>query len=92
MNNHRKSIFFSILGFYLMTTAISLCDEVNLYGYWPYLKRYNNKQMNVTYHYFDALKIDKGLKAHATSREFSILTQLHHLGVLRLHVGICDQQ
>ncbi|XP_071497315.1 alpha-N-acetylneuraminate alpha-2,8-sialyltransferase ST8SIA3-like [Diadema antillarum] len=76
-------------GFYLVMSAIQVCDELNLFGFWPFLTRYNDKEIDVPYHYFDNETVSKAKKVHSMNDEFSLLLQLHNLGVLRLHGGSC---
>ncbi|XP_071485011.1 CMP-N-acetylneuraminate-poly-alpha-2,8-sialyltransferase-like isoform X1 [Diadema antillarum] len=80
-------------GFYLATLAVQLCDDISLYGFWPFSYRFeDNQKVRLKYHYFDKTT-DRGARAHhAMDREFSILLQLHHAGVLRLHVGRCESR
>lgn len=83
--NHRLST-----GFYLAMTALQLCDEVQLYGFWPFSARYGDEKSEVPYHYFDNLSADAAIKVHSMDKEFSLLVQLHTLGILRLNVGSCS--
>lgn len=77
-------------GFYLVTTAIQLCDEVHIYGFWPFSARYTDERADVPYHYFDDLGFHVAKSTHSMDREFNVLLQLHTLGVVHLNVGTCS--
>ncbi|XP_041465740.1 sia-alpha-2,3-Gal-beta-1,4-GlcNAc-R:alpha 2,8-sialyltransferase-like [Lytechinus variegatus] len=76
-------------GFYLVTLAIQVCDEVTLYGFWPFSERYGANKTSVSYHYFDKStdKVAKGV--HSMDKEFALLMQLHDLGIIRINIGPC---
>lgn len=78
-------------GFYLTSVALSHCDEVHLYGFWPFSDILDSKKKPLPYHYFDNLSYDFKAKklAHTMNVEFSLLVQLHLLGVIKIHVGEC---
>ncbi|KAJ8040030.1 Alpha-2,8-sialyltransferase 8F [Holothuria leucospilota] len=79
-------------GFYLVNVAISQCRELNLYGFWPFLQDVDETVKDIPYHYFDKAKysFDKNHSIHDMHYEFSVLVQLHLLGVLKIHVGGCN--
>ncbi|XP_011668515.2 alpha-2,8-sialyltransferase 8F-like [Strongylocentrotus purpuratus] len=77
-------------GFYLATTAIQLCDEVQLYGFWPFSAHYGDTRSDVPYHYFDDLSAAKADSEHSMNEEFDLLVQLHTLGILRVNAGSCS--
>ncbi|XP_063962489.1 sia-alpha-2,3-Gal-beta-1,4-GlcNAc-R:alpha 2,8-sialyltransferase-like isoform X2 [Lytechinus pictus] len=77
-------------GFYLVTTALQLCDEVQLYGFWPFSFRYSNNKTDVPYHYFDDQSVSDANSVHSMDKEFSLLVQLHTLGILHMNVGPCS--
>ncbi|XP_072169647.1 alpha-2,8-sialyltransferase 8B-like [Diadema setosum] len=88
----RAHIRWTSSGFYLVTLAIQLCDEVNLFGFWPFPVRYNqDEEIPVPYHYYDKLSNAFAKSHHTMDKEFSLLVQLHNLGVIKLHVGPCGQ-
>ncbi|XP_006824342.2 alpha-N-acetylneuraminide alpha-2,8-sialyltransferase-like [Saccoglossus kowalevskii] len=68
-------------GFYLVSVAIELCDEVQLYGFWPFTVSPRGKP--VSYHYYDDLNFTT---THNFSAEFDVLVKLHELGVVELNV------
>lgn len=80
-------------GFFFTTIALSRCREVHLYGFWPFSKMTDRALQEVPYHYFDQLNFTSfnNLRQHNMNSEFSVLLQLHMLGVLRIHVGECHQ-
>ncbi|XP_041457400.1 alpha-2,8-sialyltransferase 8F-like [Lytechinus variegatus] len=70
-------------GFYLVSTAVQVCDEVHLYGFWPFLERYGDIKSDVMYHYFDNMTLSH---VHSMDEEFNILIQLHIRGILRINI------
>ena len=75
--------------------ALTMCEETHLYGFWPFPYRVPdrvtdtgiNTLRKVKYHYFDKIGSNK---AHSMNDEFSVLLQMHVLGLLKLHVRDCD--
>ncbi|XP_066282399.1 CMP-N-acetylneuraminate-poly-alpha-2,8-sialyltransferase-like isoform X3 [Branchiostoma lanceolatum] len=78
-------------GLLMVTTAIALCDEVYIYGFWPWLVDKNNN--TIRYHYAHR-GITGGLKNrwHHIDREFEKLTELHHKGLIKLVTGKCQDK
>ncbi|XP_078697223.1 alpha-N-acetylneuraminide alpha-2,8-sialyltransferase-like isoform X1 [Branchiostoma floridae x Branchiostoma belcheri] len=88
-------------GLLLLAVSMSLCEEVTLYGFWPFTS-YNGHPVN--YHYFDRPTIgtrefkDKSLERelvqhgsfHNFTEEFLFLNRLHDRGVINLHVRPCS--
>ncbi|CAH1270109.1 ST8SIA6 [Branchiostoma lanceolatum] len=75
-------------GFYYTSVALELCDQVNIYGFWPF--RTDREGRPVRYHYYKS--VDNGGLSnswHAMDKEFEKLLQLHNLGVLQLINGNC---
>ncbi|XP_077995783.1 alpha-2,8-sialyltransferase 8F-like isoform X2 [Glandiceps talaboti] len=72
-------------GFYFTSVAIQLCDEVQLYGFWPF--RQGPCNQNLTYHYYNEKKITTD---HSFSLEFLALVELHRLGVIKLNIEDCN--
>lgn len=72
-------------GLYLTTTAIALCDKVDLYGFWPLPRDINGNE--VPYHYYE----DKPSPTimHDFHFEFLKLAQLHEKGIVHIHTGKC---
>lgn len=78
-------------GFYYVTDALTRCNEIHLYGFWPFpLKFKDGSFRNASYHYFDDVQF-RASSAHSMNAEFSLLVQLHTLGIVKLHVGKCRQ-
>ncbi|KAI4871542.1 hypothetical protein NFI96_027768, partial [Prochilodus magdalenae] len=72
-------------GFMLISTALELCEDVHVYGFWPFSTDLNHQP--VSYHYYD--KVQANLKVHAMPEEFLRLLQLHNQGALTLHLQPC---
>ncbi|XP_030833014.1 sia-alpha-2,3-Gal-beta-1,4-GlcNAc-R:alpha 2,8-sialyltransferase [Strongylocentrotus purpuratus] len=77
-------------GFYMVTTAIQLCDEVELYGFWPFSERFGENKTSVPYHYFDESSCKTSNRVHTMDKEFAILVQLHNLGIIRINMASCS--
>ncbi len=78
---------FLFTGFYLATAALELCDEVHLYGFWPFPYTFYSNDL-IRYHYFDKVKAKSG--THSMALEFWELWKMHQEGILRLHITPCD--
>ncbi|XP_066458001.1 CMP-N-acetylneuraminate-poly-alpha-2,8-sialyltransferase [Eleutherodactylus coqui] len=79
-------------GLLMYTLATRFCDEIHLYGFWPFPKDvYGNL---VKYHYYDELKYKYFSNAgpHRMPLEFKTLNLLHNKGALKLTTGKCEQQ
>ena len=69
----------------MVTLALSLCDETNLYGFWPFSRDLNLRPLK--YHYYDDL--DGPLSVHSFTEEFSTMLKMHKDGLLRMHLDQC---
>ncbi|XP_077986979.1 CMP-N-acetylneuraminate-poly-alpha-2,8-sialyltransferase-like [Glandiceps talaboti] len=72
-------------GMYLTSLAMTLCEEVDLYGFWPFAVDPHGRP--IPFHY--AEDIDASRTTHDMPEEFKLLIDLHIQGLLRLHVGPC---
>ncbi|XP_029952421.1 alpha-2,8-sialyltransferase 8B [Salarias fasciatus] len=79
-------------GLLMYTMATRFCEEIHLYGFWPFPLDPQGKP--VKYHYYDALKYEytSSSSPHTMPLEFRTLSALHRHGALRLHTGTCDPQ
>ncbi|XP_041634597.1 alpha-2,8-sialyltransferase 8F-like [Cheilinus undulatus] len=73
-------------GLMIVSLALELCDNVHLYGFWPF-SNHPQGLHNLKHHYYDDRP--PKTKFHAMPAEFEFLLQLHSQGVLRLHLGEC---
>ncbi|XP_078684720.1 alpha-2,8-sialyltransferase 8F-like isoform X2 [Branchiostoma floridae x Branchiostoma belcheri] len=72
-------------GLLVVTVATQMCDEVRLYGFWPFHSDRNNTRL--TEHYYDnALPSN----SHKITDEFKELQRLHNAGVIRLTTHACQ--
>ncbi|XP_051960394.1 sia-alpha-2,3-Gal-beta-1,4-GlcNAc-R:alpha 2,8-sialyltransferase-like isoform X2 [Xyrauchen texanus] len=78
-------------GILMFTLASSLCDQVHLYGFWPFGWDPNTGK-ELPYHYYDK----KGTKfttkwqeSHQLPTEFKLLFKMHTEGVLKLSLSHC---
>ena len=73
-------------GFYFVTSALDLCDQVNVYGFWPFNTTADGRTL--AYHYYhDDITLTEH---HSMPSEFLYLAAMHDLGLLQLHVGNCS--
>ncbi|XP_042188017.1 alpha-2,8-sialyltransferase 8F-like isoform X2 [Callorhinchus milii] len=75
-------------GLIVLSAALELCDEVWLYGFWPFSK--NMEGMKLFNHYYD--DVNPKRTPHAMPREFYTLLQLHTKGILKLRAGKCKNK
>ncbi|XP_066303609.1 alpha-N-acetylneuraminide alpha-2,8-sialyltransferase-like [Branchiostoma lanceolatum] len=81
-------------GIYLTTIALSTCDEVHLFGFWPFDVDHSGEKL--LYHYYDKpdTKVNPILDPaflHNLPKEFLKLVELHRSGVLKIHLETCQQ-
>ncbi|XP_062294450.1 alpha-2,8-sialyltransferase 8F-like [Scomber scombrus] len=72
-------------GFIMTSLALEICDNVELYGFWPF-GNHPYDYYPLSNHYYDDMKVSP---VHAMPAEFDILLQLHSEGVLKLHLENC---
>ncbi|XP_041757960.2 alpha-2,8-sialyltransferase 8E-like isoform X1 [Coregonus clupeaformis] len=72
-------------GLMLTSTALEICEQVHLYGFWPF--PLDLSQNTLPHHYYDNVGPSRNM--HAMPEEFLLLLQLHSQGALQLHVGPC---
>ncbi|KAG8443223.1 hypothetical protein GDO86_011868 [Hymenochirus boettgeri] len=75
-------------GFMITSAAIELCENVKLYGFWPFSKTLEGT--SISHHYYDNQLPKPGF--HAMPKEFFQVLQLHQKGVLKLQVGKCEMR
>ncbi|XP_072298398.1 alpha-2,8-sialyltransferase 8F-like [Eucyclogobius newberryi] len=73
-------------GLMMTSLALEICDNVHLYGFWPFDQHPHTKQP-LNHHYYDNRLPKPG--AHSMPAEFKLLLKLHREGVLKLHLGQC---
>ncbi|XP_070547535.1 CMP-N-acetylneuraminate-poly-alpha-2,8-sialyltransferase-like [Ptychodera flava] len=79
-------------GMFLFTTVLSLCQEIHLYGYWPFIE--DAYGTSLYYHYFDTPDAVHPIerlqgKYHNMPTELMSMINLHNRGIIRLHYGHC---
>ncbi|KAL2093544.1 hypothetical protein ACEWY4_010856 [Coilia grayii] len=72
-------------GLFMLTLALSVCDQVDVYGFWPF--PHGPDGTPLSHHYYDN---EPPNSYHAMPQEFLQLWQLHKSGVIRLQLGSCD--
>uniref|UniRef100_A0A3B3XH47 Alpha-N-acetylneuraminide alpha-2,8-sialyltransferase n=1 Tax=Poecilia mexicana TaxID=48701 RepID=A0A3B3XH47_9TELE len=75
-------------GLFLVSLALGMCDEVTVYGFWPFSIGLDGQP--ISHHYYD--NILPGKWFHAMPEEFVQLWHLHKSGTLRVKVGSCRPQ
>ncbi|XP_002187265.4 alpha-N-acetylneuraminide alpha-2,8-sialyltransferase [Taeniopygia guttata] len=73
-------------GLFLVSAALGLCEEVTIYGFWPFSVDLRGKF--ISHHYYDNVLPDSGF--HAMPEEFLQLWFLHKSGVLRMQLEPCE--
>ncbi|KAK7934344.1 hypothetical protein WMY93_005240 [Mugilogobius chulae] len=79
-------------GILMYTLASAMCDEIHLYGFWPFGWDPNTGK-DLPYHYYDK----KGTKfttkwqeTHQLPNEFKLLYKLHREGAIKLSLTHCS--
>ncbi|XP_027536579.1 alpha-N-acetylneuraminide alpha-2,8-sialyltransferase [Neopelma chrysocephalum] len=72
-------------GLFLVSAALGLCEEVTIYGFWPFSVDLHGRF--ISHHYYDNVLPDSGF--HAMPEEFLQLWFLHKSGVLRMQLEPC---
>ncbi|XP_033103928.1 alpha-N-acetylneuraminide alpha-2,8-sialyltransferase-like [Anneissia japonica] len=75
-------------GLYLYTVAASLCDDISLYGFYPFYTSSDGRQLK--HHYYENTSMDYA-KLHRMPEEFKLFTVLHKFGFIRLVLDRCSQ-
>ncbi|XP_033503364.1 alpha-N-acetylneuraminate alpha-2,8-sialyltransferase ST8SIA3 isoform X1 [Epinephelus lanceolatus] len=80
-------------GILMYTLASAMCDQIHLYGFWPFGWDPNTGK-ELPYHYYDK----KGTKfttkwqeSHQLPAEFKLLYKMHTEGLLKLSLSHCAQ-
>ncbi|XP_078694626.1 alpha-N-acetylneuraminide alpha-2,8-sialyltransferase-like isoform X2 [Branchiostoma floridae x Branchiostoma belcheri] len=76
-------------GFYVITVALMLCEQVNVYGFWPF--PFNDSGGKVRYHYYYA-PIFVAPETHDMAVEFMKVRELHQKGVIKMQLGKCQEK
>lgn len=74
-------------GMMMVSLALELCENVDLYGFWPFSSHAYGLH-DLMNHYYDDKKDTKGF--HAMPTEFELLLKLHSQGIVKLHLGDCQ--
>ncbi|XP_064175509.1 alpha-N-acetylneuraminide alpha-2,8-sialyltransferase [Anguilla rostrata] len=72
-------------GLFMASLALGLCEDVELYGFWPF--SVDLEERPISHHYYDNVLPYSGF--HAMPEEFLQLWHLHKTGTLRMHIGQC---
>ncbi|XP_059827433.1 alpha-2,8-sialyltransferase 8F-like [Hypanus sabinus] len=73
-------------GLIILSAALEMCEEVCVYGFWPFSKDVAGNQL--FHHYYDNMMPKK---VHSFSNEFYKLLLLHMKGVVKVQAGQCGK-
>ncbi|XP_035162769.1 alpha-2,8-sialyltransferase 8F isoform X2 [Callithrix jacchus] len=73
-------------GLMITSVAVELCENVKLYGFWPFSKTVEDTP--VSHHYYDNMLPKRGF--HQMPKEYSQILQLHVKGILKLQFSKCE--
>uniref|UniRef100_H0X9A9 ST8 alpha-N-acetyl-neuraminide alpha-2,8-sialyltransferase 6 n=2 Tax=Otolemur garnettii TaxID=30611 RepID=H0X9A9_OTOGA len=73
-------------GLMITSVAVELCENVKLYGFWPFSKTVEDTP--VSHHYYDNTLPKRGF--HQMPKEYSQILQLHVKGILKLQFSKCE--
>ncbi|XP_072023802.1 alpha-2,8-sialyltransferase 8B-like isoform X2 [Amphiura filiformis] len=75
-------------GLMITTAVLTFCDEISLYGFYPFSTDQHNRPLQ--YHYFDKRIYNYTLSRHKMPLEFSILQKLHDSKIINLKTESCE--
>nr|XP_027784245.1 alpha-2,8-sialyltransferase 8F [Marmota flaviventris] len=73
-------------GLMIASVAVEMCENVKLYGFWPFSKTVENTP--VSHHYYDNKLPKRGF--HKMPKEYSQFLHLHMKGIIKLQFGKCE--
>uniref|UniRef100_G1SSM7 ST8 alpha-N-acetyl-neuraminide alpha-2,8-sialyltransferase 6 n=1 Tax=Oryctolagus cuniculus TaxID=9986 RepID=G1SSM7_RABIT len=73
-------------GLMITSVAVELCENVKLYGFWPFSRTVEDTP--VSHHYYDNKLPKRGF--HQMPKEYSQILQLHVKGILKLQFSKCE--
>ncbi|XP_049737860.1 alpha-2,8-sialyltransferase 8F isoform X1 [Elephas maximus indicus] len=73
-------------GLMITSVAVALCENVKLYGFWPFSKTVEDTP--VSHHYYDNKLPKQGF--HEMPKEYGQILQLHMKGILKLQFSECE--
>ncbi|GAB1285979.1 Alpha-2,8-sialyltransferase 8F [Apodemus speciosus] len=73
-------------GLMIASVAVELCENVKLYGFWPFSKTV--EETPLSHHYYDNKLPKHGF--HQMPKEYSQMLQLHTRGILKLQFSRCE--
>ncbi|XP_038078584.1 CMP-N-acetylneuraminate-poly-alpha-2,8-sialyltransferase-like isoform X2 [Patiria miniata] len=72
-------------GMYFILSLFDVCDQINVFGFWPYETAINGSE--VPYHYHNAAIGKKTI--HDFDTEFQTLVNLYEQDIIKMHLGSC---
>ncbi|XP_035684753.1 alpha-2,8-sialyltransferase 8B-like [Branchiostoma floridae] len=88
----KRSVGSPSTGLVTVFMASTFCDQLHLYGFFPFQR--DEKKRPVPYHYYPGDSVKPILQAgkHHMSNEYNLYKKLQKRGVLKLQVGKCGKQ
>ncbi|XP_070547698.1 alpha-2,8-sialyltransferase 8E-like isoform X2 [Ptychodera flava] len=90
-NDYGIKSTFPSSGLTIMTSFLSFCQEVHMFGFWPF--QVNKHQKPLPFHYYEPKHIPRPSRlegrVHNMPSEFNLFKDLHNKGIIRLHVDKC---
>ncbi|XP_019622986.1 PREDICTED: sia-alpha-2,3-Gal-beta-1,4-GlcNAc-R:alpha 2,8-sialyltransferase-like isoform X1 [Branchiostoma belcheri] len=78
-------------GVFMYTVAQAICDEIHLYGFYPFQE--DEEGHPIPYHYYEPKEVNQTYsRVHKMDAENLVLRSLHTKGVLKLTTRKCDPQ
>ena len=81
---------FPSAGMMIFSIAATLCEQISLYGFYPFYTDPDDGSRTLPYHYYDKVTIDFDKTKHEMPQEFKIFQQLNETTRnIRLVTGRC---
>ncbi|XP_071966052.1 alpha-2,8-sialyltransferase 8B-like [Antedon mediterranea] len=80
--------YYTTTGLNMYTVATTFCDQITLYGFYPFHVDKHNRR--IPHHYYEDIPYNYVNKVHSFHEEFDRLTILHGIGALRLVTDRCQ--
>ncbi|XP_033107987.1 alpha-2,8-sialyltransferase 8B-like [Anneissia japonica] len=80
--------FYTTTGLNMYTVATTFCDQITLYGFYPF--HVDKDSRRIPHHYYEDIPYEYDNKVHSFHEEFDRLKTLHTMGALRLVTDRCN--
>ncbi|XP_071949389.1 CMP-N-acetylneuraminate-poly-alpha-2,8-sialyltransferase-like [Antedon mediterranea] len=82
--------YYTTTGLNLYTIATTFCDEITLYGFYPFHS--DSQGRDIQYHYYEDIPYKYENNVHDFPAEFDHLQKLEKIGALKLVTGKCNNK